>query len=216
MSVRDKYRSTFNELQRAESIPERISVFRRVWAWIIIASQKVVARFGFIVIPLYLIVLSILNFNECEGIPVLILAIGILMLICTLYPPFYAYGKKKALEDRQDRINHHQTPLHEGEIETEEVNKFIPCRMHRICNASFSFILGVAPILTYHTFRMFFSHDQCSFLMYWTAFCICFIYSTWVLFLILACFLCCCFVTLPQCMSKCNGNNSEDVETGND
>ncbi|CAL2044964.1 unnamed protein product [Caenorhabditis brenneri] len=160
MSVRDKYRSTFNELQRAESIPEKISVFRRAWAWVIVASQKALARFGLIVIPIYLIVLSLWTFNDCGDIPVFLFSIGIGIFICTLYPPFYAYGKKKALEDRQDRINHQLEPLHEGELSTEEVNKFIPLRMHRICNMAFTFVLTMAPLLTYHTFNTFSSRDQ--------------------------------------------------------
>ncbi|EGT55332.1 hypothetical protein CAEBREN_11539 [Caenorhabditis brenneri] len=215
MSVRDKYRSTFNELQRAESIPEKISVFRRAWAWVIVASQKALARFGLIVIPIYLIVLSLWTFNDCGDIPVFLFSIGIGIFVCTLYPPFYAYGKKKALEDRQDRINHQLEPLHQGELSTEEVNKFIPLRMHRICNMAFTFVLTMAPLLTYHTFSMFSSRDQCNVLTFWTSFVLSIIYSFWILILLSGCFLCCFCISVPHLMEKFNRNSERDVEAGN-
>lgn len=212
MSVRDKYRSTVNELHRAESVPEKISVFRKTWAWVIIASQNVVARYGIVIIPLYLIILSWWNFGTCDDIPLFLFLIGLMIFICTLYTPFYNYGKKKALQDRQDRINNHLEPLHEGEVLSEEVNKFIPLRMNRICNFAFTFILTLCPIFTYWTFNMFSSHDHCNSLIYWTAFVISVIYSFWVITLLSACLLCCCFLAIHQAREKFQGSRNHDIE----
>ncbi|PIC26815.1 hypothetical protein B9Z55_019276 [Caenorhabditis nigoni] len=216
MSVRDKYRSTFNELQRAESIPERISVFRKAWAWMIEASQNAMAHYGFVVISLYIIGLSLWSLDSCDDIPPYLLMIGMGLFVCSLYQPFYSYGKKKAAEDRQDRIVNHLEPLHDGEIGTEEVNKFIPCRMNRVCNYAFTFVCGIAPIFTYYTFYNFSSRGECHTITYWTAFVLAFIYSCWVFVILSACCLCCCYFTIPELMQKSQNNREQDVETGND
>ncbi|NP_001335557.1 Serpentine Receptor, class E (Epsilon) [Caenorhabditis elegans] len=183
----------------------------KVWETVCFISQTIAANVAIIVIALYLIFLSLWS-DSCGDIPFYLLLIGIAMLICSLYYPFYTYGKKKAIQDRQNRIHSLLEPIYEGEITSEEIIKFIPRYLHNICNAAVTVLFGICAPTTYYTFQMFFSRHECPAITYWTSFVIS-VFDIIVLVAILgACFSCCCLIIVVHVFCKSDEGNEVDIE----
>lgn len=125
---------------------------------------------------------------------------------------FNFFKKKKAIQDRQNRIHSLLEPIYEGEITSEEIIKFIPRYLHNICNAAVTVLFGICAPTTYYTFQMFFSRHECPAITYWTSFVIS-VFDIIVLVAILgACFSCCCLIIVVHVFCKSDEGNEVDIE----